>query len=616
MSSFEFTSIPKELEERQSSESGQLPSDCYTLAWTKEKGKAPGPFYVDPIVVYNPKTKFKDKPIILLPCKPQLDERKIELHMLPVNTKPEPRSELLSAEALTLFETHAKRILDWSKNAQTILSQPNPDAKALASLAFDCTKGEVSENVEELRKSILGTVVPRNMPQLVEPWQDVKDNTRQAVNSLPLIAQALADKKQSEANRLLQSVVDGLNQALGDGFDRASAVADRLPKLQRGQEISVNNDLSPDDQRKSAQIKILGAYQTLSYYVGKIESEVRTLSDRLYTYGGMEESDWDRLETNYKALQRDLKGLKSEFNEDTMKTLEASNELTGEQNHVLTQFRQSLGRALPALESLQTTSPIQGRKFTPVNDGLAEHMSDIQSLCWKITGKADELRTELALKKEIPTAPAWKRPLLEQKLVLWKQLDDPEKNRAVTVSTIKDLDNEIHARTLEETTPSSLRPLVNQYNSYDEFSRISDAIDDISRDARDVLFLTGGYYSKNEIVTRLQKESTSLLSTISNFKNKVSSAERQAKLSSMINSTDLMPQQSAQLKEFYNSVQSLIPQVEQLENDVRMGAGKNFWKLSKVVREQLEAAHRLGFEITLAGYKLHGQLNKELEGKK
>ena len=615
MSRFDDTPILQEIEESRSSSGKVLPSDCYTLAWTKEKNK--GPFHQDPVVIFKPHTKFKEKPIILMPLKPKLDDGKFESKLMPVSVKQEPKSELLTADALNKFEANARNILLWTKNARTALAQFNlgvsgSDSSQITTLATDCTKGKIYASVEELRQSTLGTVVPRNMPQLVEPWQDVKNKTRHTVNSFPLIAKALTDKNIPEANNLLQGVEQDLNQALRDGFDRASAVADRLPKLQA--QDAAESCLSPEDQKKATQIKILGAYQTLSYFVSTLESQVRTLSDRVY--GEMEESDWVRLERNYRTFQRDMNGLKREFNADTMKKLEESNELTTEQKQVLTQFRQSLEQVLPALESLQTTSPIQGQKFTPVYQGLAERMSEIQHLSWQISGKASYLAMELSLKKEIPTAPEWKRPLLAQKLDLVQHLDDSGKDRAATVSIIRDLDNEIHARTLQETTPESLRPLLTQYNSYNKLARISDVIDEISSDARDIMFLTGGLYSRQEAAVRLQAESSSILSRISHFKSMVGTVEQQQQLSSLVNSTDLTPEQSTQTKEFYSSVQALMPQIEQLENAVRVGPDKHFWKYSKTVREQMETAHDLGFKILLQSFDLHGKLDKALQGKK
>gem|GEM_PF-3753621 len=588
---------------------------------------------------------------------------------------------------------------------------------------------ELANSIAGLRQSIEGTIVPQNMPQLIEPWQQAKDKTAQAIDLFPQVAKALSDQKPVDASRLLDNVASNLNEALNDGFDRVSALADRLPS---GKKMEVAINLSPEDKRKSDQVKILSVYETLGYYVSNLNAAFETLGQR--PYGEMEASDWARLEKAYRTFQRELTGLKAEFNQDTMKRLEASKVLTEGQKHLLAKFRESINTVMPALLPVDNTSPFAGKTFTPVYSGLIDQMEGLCKLSSKISGKVAYLQTELNLKNELKTAPEWKKNLLEQKLVLWqyyplanrasdvkdevttfaqeadgaakidkvnkyawtrkgrknllsvietfqadfnpdalKSLEEYDKCSAITsqqveflkqfrsryvqaqphieairqgieptetidlsginststtlledlsndrrliMDTIKELDDQIHMRNLSDQTSPSLKPLVHQYKTYNQLTQISDAIDEIGRDAQDMLFLTGGYYSKKALAVRLPERAGSMLSRISSFKKLVGSEEKRQQLASMISSNDLTAQQSTQLKEFYDNVLVLIPQIDELENNVRLGVDKHFWKISRAAREQMEKSHTPGFEITLAGYHLHGQLLKAIENKK
>lgn len=723
MSTFEYNPILKKPEEDGYAKDQLLPTDLCALAWAKENGsqkKSHGPS-----VVYR-QEKFKSKPIILLPCTPQFDNRKcdtnkIESPVPPVRSRLEPSPEILTAEHLSKYESNAQVILDWIKGAQIILAQPNVDAGQLSRLSADCNKGKIAESAGALRQSIVATVVPKNMPQLVESWQATKDKTQAVADIFPQIAKALADKDTAEASRLLNNAAADLNAALNDGFDRASALSDKLPIAQPRDNVV---PVSADDKRKADQVKILSAYETLGYYVGNLESALRTLSER--PFGELDAADWQRLAKSYRNFKREMSGLKTEFNQETMRKLEESNVLTGGQKRLLSTFRHSIEKVMPALSSIDSTSPLEGGKFTPVYSGLVDQMSDIRSLTWKISGKGAYLQTELNLKNEIKSAPDWKKNLLEQKLVMWQYypladrasdvnsaatllkqeaegaikidqvnkfartrnhrrellsaidafqadvspdalkkleeydkcaalaapqiehlkqfrnrylqvvphieairkgieptasidlsamngsgkdlLDELSNDRRVIRNTLNEVDSQLRMRRLEEQTCSDLKPLVHQYKSYNEMSQISDAIDAIDRDARDILFLTGGYYSKNQLAARLPEATTSMLDKIAGFKHLVGIEGKLPHLASMIDSSDLTAQQAIQLKEFYDNVLVLIPQVDELENVVRLGADKHFWKVSRSVRDQMEKTHKQGFEITLAGYQLHRRL--------
>lgn len=722
MSLFEYTGSKCESEDGQSSDIVRLPSDFSLLALVKEQTKAK-----DPV-----RSTFNHKPIIappiLKPLKPLMDDRKFEV-LLPRN-KQEIKDTPLTPESLVSFQTHSKNILDWCKDAQRQLAQDSTNDGQLNRLSAECTKGKIKAESDQLSKDILGTVVPRNMPQLVGPWQELKASTRDAVDTLPRIGKAIDDRNKPEAIRLLNEVSDELNQALRDGFDRASAVSDRLSSKQK--DVNAVDNLSAEDRQQTAQVKILSAYQTLSHFVSGMSYNVETLSQR--PYGDMDEKDWARLSNNYRSFQKELNGLKSEFNGQTMRALEARPEITEAQKNLLKTFRLSIEKAMPALESLDRTSPIQGASLNPVYSGLVEQMSDIQKLSYKISSKASHLASELALKKEIKAAPVWKKDLLEQKLELWQQLPladgvvdmrnaafsiaeksagkaridrldkydwarkcrndllsaadefqltnntdklqkleefdkspclsaqqieqlrqfhyhysqaqsdvvavrkaaessdsidvaaiDSEKrahldaltyDRDGIVRMIRDLDSEIYARTLKETTPESLKPLLTQKNSYDEFAKIGEALDDIDSGTRDILFLTGGLYSRKETAVRMQEETPKVLARINTFKKLVATSERQQALSAMVDSPHLMPEQKVQLSEFLSSAQVLMPQVEQLERDIQLGPGKNFWKVSKLVREQMQVAHAQAFTILLASFALHRKLSDGLKAAK
>ncbi len=722
MSLFEYTGSKIETEDGQSSDVLRLPSDFSLFALAREMPRTKEPthktFHHKPIIA----------PPILKPLKPQMDDRKFEV--TPPRIKQEIKDIPLTAESLVGFETHSKSILGWCKDAQKLLLQDSVNDAQLNKLSAECTKGKIKAEADQLRANILGTVVPRNMPKLIGPWQELKASTRDAIDTLPRVGKAIDDRNKPEAIRLLNQVSDELNQGLSDGFDRASAVADRLFNKQK--DVTAVDDLSADDRRQAAQVKILSAYQTLSHFVTGMRYNVETLLQR--PYGDMDEKDWARLANNYRSFQKELNGLKGEFNGQTMRALEARPEITESQRHLLKSFRLSIEKILPALESLDRTSPIQGTSFAPVYSGLVEQMSEIQKLSYRISSKASHMASELALKKEIKTAPAWKKDLLEQKLVLWQHLPladgvidmrnaafsiaeqaegklriyrldkydwarkcrndllsaaeefqstnnvdelqkleefdkypslsaqqieqlrqfhqryaqvqpdveairkavessdsidvgaiDSEKrahldaltyDRAGIVRMVRDLDSEIYARTLKETTPESLKPLLTQKNSYDEFTKIGEALDDIERGTRDILFLTGGFYSRQEIAVRMQEEAPKVLARINTFKKLVETTEKQQALSAMVGSAHLTPEQKLQLSEFYTSIQVLMPQVEQLERDIQLGPGKNFWKVSKFVREQLEVTHDQAFKILLASFELHRKLNDGLRAAK
>ncbi|MBX9879455.1 MAG: hypothetical protein K2Y22_13420 [Candidatus Obscuribacterales bacterium] len=708
MSLFEYTGSKFESEDGQSSDIVRLPSDFSLLALVKEQTKAKDTLHNAPI---------------LKPLKPLMDDRKFEM-ILP-RSKQEIKDTPLTSESLASFETHSKSILDWCKDAQRLLQDSTNDGQ-LNRLSAECTKGKIKTESDQLSEDILGTVVPRNMPQLVGPWQELKASTRDVVDTFPRIGKAIDDRNKPEAIRLLNQVSDELNQALRDGFDRASAVSDRLSRKQK--DVTAVDNLSAEDRQKAAQVKILSAYQTLSHFVSGMRYNVETLSQR--PYGDMDEKDWARLSNNYRSFQKELNGLKGEFNGQTMKALEGRPEITEAQKNLLKTFRLSIEKAMPALQSLDRTSPIQGSSLAPVYSGLVEQISDIQKLSDRISSKATHLANELALKKEIKTAPAWKKDLLEQKLVLWQHLPfadgvvdmrnaafsiaeqsegksridrldkfdwarkcrndllsadeefqstnnvdelqkleeldkclslsaqqieqlrqfhhryaqvqpdveairkavessdsidvgaiDSEKrahldaltyDRAGIVRMIRDLDTEIYARTLKETTPESLKPLLTQMNSYDEFAKVGEALDDIERGTRDILFLTGGLYSREETAVRMQEEAPKVLARINTFKKLVDTEKQQA-LSAMVGSSHLTSEQKLQLTGFYSSVQALVPQVEQLERDIQLGPGKNFWKVSKLVREQMDVAHDQAFKILLAGFDLHRKLSDGLK---
>lgn len=690
-----------------------MPSACYELAWTKNSTTVTGPVKAEKLKM----------PLLLRSLKPQLDTRTPEQFLPPASVKPEFKVRPLTSDDLTSYEENAKRILSWVKDAQSVLSAPTPDTTRLNKLMTECTKGPIAQAVGDLQKSSLGTYLPISMPQAMEPWEQTKESTKQVAETNASLAKVIGDPGQAAKSRqLLQAISDELTSALSDGFDRTSALSDKLPKKDI---LTLDENTSPEDTVKANQVKLLGAYETLSYYVSTIETQVQTLSERYFT--PKEPDDKARLERSYRVLKREIEGLKQEFNASTMKRVEDNKDLTAGQRLVLRRFRQGLEEVMPALLDLDKQSPAFDKTYQPLNSDLAYKMSELQRLSWRVSGKNGEVTRELAIKQEIKTASAWKKPLLEQKLTLvqyiplangmldvrnaayalaqkavdkydWSSrhrqelvgaietfqagidaqellkleefgkcasltpqqgellkqfranyqrvqpeveamrvgvqqgnsmdltpiasesrahLDELCNQRAMINSIVRSIDDEITARQLQESTPQYAKPLLIQYNSYKEFSRVSDVVDEIQRDLQDVVWLTDGFfYSKQERAIHLQEKSNDLMGRIRNFKSICANTETQQRWSAMINSKDLTAEQSIQLRGFYDHLQILKPEIDQLENDVLAGPGKNFWKSAQAIRVHLEAAHDAGFKILLSSFDLSGKLHKELEKRK